>query len=309
MQKFFVPKRLIGLMGLVALLSASLLCSPVPAAGQDPQYRPTIPPPTATPLPGVGPTTGLPPSLHGIVINWGFRNEPSIPVQVSGADWRLDTTSDATGYYLFERLGNDVVWLNVVPSEGSNVKPLTTDVAVRPAIGEETIVNLGVYEGSEALPLPVTHTIEASATQVQPGDRVTFTVHIKNNLETPMTHVQLTDYLPAGLGFVSADSDHGPMNYADNLVIVRLGSLKPGDEATVTIVTLVEPDGAESWELTNRSSLLYRESVATQAAATVTVSGGATSELPVTGVGLPLAALGLGALLVTARRLRTHWAR
>ncbi len=326
MRKLATLERFTGLMGLVALLLASLLLLPAPAAGQDPENRPTIQPPTTAP-PQAGQTGKLLPSLHGTIINWGFRNEPNVMVRVSGADWHLDTTSDATGHYLFERLGNDVVWLDVVPPEGSNAKPLTTDVAVRPAVGDETVVNLGVYEGEAPLPLPIAHTMEASPAQALPGDRVTFAVHVKNNLETPITHVQLTNYLPTGLSFVSADSSHGPVEYADGLVVARLGTMGPSDEAEVTIITLVEPHSDESWELTNRSSLIYRESVVTQATAKVAVSltaavsdepSGEAPEsvpdespimLPVTGIGLPLAGVGLGVFLLAVRWLRTHSAR
>lgn len=306
MHKFSTLERSMGLVGLAFLLFASLLWIPAPAAGQGPEGRPTIPPPTAIPTPDTVLSASFLPSLHGTVINWGFRNEPYIPVRVSGDDWHLDTAGDAAGRYMFERLGNDVVLLNVLPSEGSNLTPLTTDVAVRPIAGNETVVNLGLYEGAEPLPLPATHTMEASPAQAQPGDRVTFTVYVKNNLDIRLTHAQLTDRLPSGLGFVSAESDHGSVDYADNLVVASLGDLEPGDEATVTIVALVEPDGGESWALINRSSLLYRESIATQAVVTVTVSAGQVSELPVTGLGLPLAALGLGALMMVVRRLRTH---
>ena len=325
MRKLATLERSTGLMGLIALLLASMLLLPAPAAGQDPENRPTIQPPTVPPQPGqIG---KLLPSLHGTIINWGFRNEPNVMVRVSGADWHLDTTSDATGHYLFERLGNDVVWLDVVPPEGSNAKPLTTDVAVRPAVGDETVVNLGVYEGEAPLPLPIAHTMEASPAQALPGDGVTFTVHVKNNLETPITHAQLTNYLPTGLSFVSADSSHGPVEYADGLVVARLGTMGPSDEAEVTIITLVEPGSDESWELTNRSSLIYRESVVTQATAKVAVSltaavsdepSGEAPEsvpdespimLPVTGIGLPLAGVGLGAFLLAVRWLRTHSAR
>lgn len=306
MHKLSTLERSIGLLGLTALLLASLLWSPAPASGQEPEERPTLPPATATPPPIPGSNTNLHPSLHGATINWGFRNEPGVVVQVSGVDWQMDATSDDTGYYFFERLGNDVILLNVVASETDKFKALTTDIAIRPLAGDETIVNLGVYEGKEPLPLPVTHSMEVSAAQVQPGDRVTFSIHVKNNLDTLITHAQLTDYLPAGLGFVSAESDHGSVDYADNLVVAKLGNLDPGSEATVTIVALAQPDGGESWELTNRSSLLYRESIATQATATITVVAGPTGELPVTGLGLPLAALGLSALLLAARKLRTH---
>jgi uncharacterized repeat protein (TIGR01451 family) len=319
MRKLAMFERFLRLVGLVVLLLASVLWIPTPVVGQGPEDRPTIPPPTATSQPVR--TNKLLPSLHGTIINWGFRREPTVLVQVNGTDWHLDTTSDAAGYYLFERLGNDVAWLNVVPHEGSNAKPLTTDVAVRPAAGDETVVNLGVYEGQEPLPLPVTHTMEASTAQARPGDRVTFTVHVKNNLRTPITHVQLTNHLPEGLSFVSADSNHGPVDCADRLVVARLGDIAPSDEAEVTIVTLVEPRSDETRELTNRSSLLYRESVVTQATVAVTVSGGPAGELPgavsdessavlpVTGTSLPLAGVGLGALLLALRGLRTHLAR
>ncbi len=311
MYKLPTLERFMGLVGLAALLFVSLLWIPAPVTGQGPEDRPTIAPPTATPGPlsGESVSSGAPPSLRGTVINWGFRDEPNIPVRLSGADWYLDAVSDAAGRYVFERLGNDVILLNVLPPEGSSAKSLTTDLAVRPAIGEETVVNPGLYEGDEPLPLPVNHTMEVSPSQAQPGDRVTFINHLKNNLDIPITHAQLTDYLPAGLGFVSAESDHGPVNHADNLVVAHLGTLDAGDEATVTIVALVDPDSSESWELTNRSSLLYRESVATQAQTTITIFGGQADELPVTGFGLPLTALGLGAIMVALRRLRTHAAR
>lgn len=68
--------------GLGGLEAEEMRRSPGPAA-----------PPTATPTPGDGLSAGYPPSLHGTVINWGFR-------------------------------------------------------------GDETVVNLGVYEGDEPLPLP-----------------------------------------------------------------------------------------------------------------------------------------------------------
>jgi uncharacterized repeat protein (TIGR01451 family) len=162
--------------------------------------------------------------------------------------------------------------------------------------------------------------MKASTAQARPGDRVTFTVHVKNDLATPITHVQLTNYLPEGLSFVSADSNHGPVDCADKLVVARLGDIAPGDEAEVTLVTLVEPRSDETWELTSRSSLLYRESVVTQATVAVTVSGpsgelpGAVSDessavLPVTGASFPLAGVWLGALLLALRGLRTHLAR
>jgi len=80
---------------------------------------------------------------------------------------------------------------------------------------------------------------------------------VKNKLDTRITHAQLTDHLPTGLSFVSAESDHDSVDYADNLVVAHLGNLDPGDEVKVTVVALVEPDGGESWELTNRSSLLF----------------------------------------------------
>jgi len=309
MRRFAALRAFSGLTVLLALLLAVALGTPTPAASQGPEDRPTVQPPTPTPLPSL--TTGLPPSIHGVIINWGFRNEPNVPIRASGADWYLDTASDTTGYFVFERLGNDVILLNIVAPQDSPYQPLTADVAVRPIAGDETVVNLGVYEGEQSLPLPVTHTMQASATEALPGDRVTFTAHIKNNLETAITHVQLTNLIPSGLGYVSAESDHGPVDYADNLVIARLGTLGPDEEAIVSFVTLVEPNHGESWELTNRSSLLYRESAATQATVTLSVSRGPADELPVTGIGIemPLTGLGLAALLLIARRLRTHTLR
>ena len=78
----------------------------------------------------------------------------------------------------------------------------------------------------------------ASPTSVSYGGSVTFTLRAKNNGPGIARNVVVTDPIPAGLTFVSADS---PCGFASGTVTCALGSLNPGQEVILQVRVTVDP--------------------------------------------------------------------
>jgi uncharacterized repeat protein (TIGR01451 family) len=88
-------------------------------------------------------------------------------------------------------------------------------------------------------PLPdVEITKTADPTAVSYGDTVTYTLKAKNNGPDPANNVTVTDPLPTGVSFVSADS---PCVNASGTVTCELGTLQPGEEVTLEVKVKVDP--------------------------------------------------------------------
>jgi len=325
----------------VALLAAALLCLSAGLSTPDPavaQPRPTLTPTTSSTQPG---PTALPSaapceSICGQVINLENNGgEPAQSVRFSGAGWSVETTSDGNGNYAYGRLGTEVGLLNLVVPEGSDLHPVTTDIAIAPVPGWPIVVNLGAYRTSWRGPLLVP-TAWASPSWVRPGGQVTFTVRVENRLPTKISGVMVTDLLPGGLALIGVTSDRGDTSRAGNYGAAFIGDLGPGETATVLLIADVDDD-APSGTVRNRVSLIYREHAAGQAVASVTVGwtppATPTSEaegrttasatpastptpgtlpvtgpsfLPVTGYGLTAVGVGLafGATALLARHIR-----
>ena len=66
------------------------------------------------------------------------------------------------------------------------------------------------------------------------GADLTYNVRVKNNGDLPATGVRLTDVLPAGATFVSANTDRGSCS-GTTTVVCEVGTLAGGEEANVTI--------------------------------------------------------------------------
>ncbi|HMU27219.1 MAG TPA: isopeptide-forming domain-containing fimbrial protein [Solirubrobacterales bacterium] len=69
------------------------------------------------------------------------------------------------------------------------------------------------------------------------GDTVTYTLKAKNNGPDPAANVVVTDVLPAGVSFVSADS---PCTEASGTVTCALGTLAAGEEVTLEVKVTVD---------------------------------------------------------------------
>jgi uncharacterized repeat protein (TIGR01451 family) len=302
------------LFGALAIGSASAPVPPVLAQGPPPRPSPPPQPPVAppdrpTPPPPAGPTVpgqpgaaeGVPSApcstLHGFVLNWGYRNEPKLPVTLDGDSWRSQKLTDDNGYYGFECLGVGIGLLNPVAPPG--LHSLTSDVAIRLGYQPDFEVNLGLY-GSQAVPaLEVIPTLAVSPGDASPGETLTYTIsvaHIPQSpaADHPMEGVMVTDLLPDSLLPVEATSTAGTVELWGNLLTAGVGTMSPGQAVTVTLVARVRESSLPGTAIVNRASLIYHDHVASQTqpvAVTVGGQGQAASPppaiLPVTGGEFP----------------------
>ena len=212
MNDFCRPKRdafiFITIILFVAL-SLSLLWLP-PSADAGPGLqppRPTLPsgPPGGEPG-GEGGEPGRPPgtTIHGWVVNWNYHTEPHAKVRLRGGGWDLEAFSDDNGYYYFKGLGVDNVFLNLALPEGSDLTPMTTDLALRTKGSDQLVVNLGFYTGPTAPGWPVDIGISVEPASAVQGDTVLYTIQVMNGLPHGISQVLVTDYLPEGLAPVEA---------------------------------------------------------------------------------------------------------
>lgn len=205
-------------------------------------------------------------------------------VHLRGQDWRVQTTTDITGQYAFDGLGQGIALLNLVLSEG--FLPLTTDVAVRLGYVSDLTVNLGFYAAGETpdpSPAPV---LTADRATTSPGETVVYRIHARYEADagSALSNVLLTDLLPEGMTVTSVETNRGSVETWGNLVTVDVGEFVPGEEVTVTLTARVADDLADGMTLTNRATLISSEGLATQSAAvTITVGQGSPAVLPETG--------------------------
>lgn len=210
-------------------------------------------------------------TVHGVVINWGYRNEPKVPVTLGGPGWQTQKLTDDNGYYASDCLGEGVALVNAVSPPW--LRPMTTDVAIRLGYRQDFEVNLGVY-GGEVAPAPeVRPAMTVSTNLVQPGETVTYTIRVTNTLSArlPMGEVMVTDLLPEALTPVTASSTIGPVEWWGNLLTADIGTLLPGQTVTIVVTGKARADSPSVPEISNRASLLHTGHVAVQSP-TITVS-------------------------------------
>lgn len=274
------------------VLIAGLILMPVPAIAQDPPPdRPDSPPSRPDPPPsrpdppvtrlGGGdkekPDRDAPASLcstvYGVVTNWGYRNEPKLPVDISGADFLMQKTTDDNGFYASDCMGLGIGLVNVTVPPGLN--PLTSDVAVRLGYRSSFEVNLGIYgDGvTPSLQFPV---MTASETSVAPGEMLSHTIGVSNAVGSPIWEDAIvTDLLPGALTPTTVTSTRGTVEIWDNLITADLGDLQPGQGATIIITALVQPDVPPGSTISNRATLIYKDHLAVQTTLiTMTVEAG-----------------------------------
>lgn len=201
-------------------------------------------------------------AIYGTVTNWGYRNEPKVPIELSGAGWRTEMTSDDNGFYGRGGLGIGIGLVNLKAPPWC--RSTTHDVAVRFDGYRAFEVNLVCYGGETPPVLPVTPVVSADRLHASPGEQVTYTVTVTNSLSHPMAGVTLTALLPPEVEDVEAWSGQGSTEVWDNLVTAEIGWLEMGEMAQVTIVATVEEGTPAGTVLTHRASLLYTAGLTAQ---------------------------------------------
>ena len=304
--------------GLVGLLAA-LLARPVASSSAGPfrqtatASRPTITltplvptPNTATPAPPAAPVgPDQSPALSGFAwINGNvFTPAAGVPVRFAGDGFELATLTDASGYYQFAQVGQDMGVLNI-SSDGSAWKASAKDVALSVPPGVSLQVNFSASEGTPEVG-PKLLGVSVNPSLVGAGQTVTVIIKAINSTHAKLSGVWLTHALPDGLSLSGAATDRGDALTAGRLAMADLGDLAPGDSATFTIVALAPNAGGPQGGFAVTASLFSREGVAVQASTSLTGMGGPAG-LPVTGLneGLVWIGLALAALLIGAHQAR-----
>lgn len=242
------------------------------------------------------------PSLAGYVWVNGDVFVPAIgvPVRFAGDGFELAATTDTNGYYQFEQIGQDTGFLNL----GGDWKASVKDVALSVPAGASLHVN---FSASKASPEkgPNLLSVSVSPTVIGAGQTATMTIKATNSTESKLSGVWLTHWLPEALSISGAKTDRGDTRTVRRLAMANLGDMAPGDSATFTIVVTALNDGGPVGNQSLNVSLISREGVAVQAAASLRGMGGPPT-LPVTGSGEWLVVVGvtLAALLAGVRSVR-----
>jgi len=194
--------------------------------------------------------------------------------------------SPATGVTLTDTLPSAVAFVSANPSQGncseaggivtcaignlSNSAVATATIVVTPT-ATGTITNGASVTATE--PDPASSNNSASVvTTVNPsadlsltksdapdpafhGTNVAYTLTVANGGPSPATSVTLTDTLPSGVRFVSAQSSQGNCTEASGVVTCNIGNLTNGGSATATLVIVATAPGA----ITNVASVVATE--------------------------------------------------
>jgi len=123
----------------------------------------------------------------------------------------------------------------------------------------------GIYYGDVNVtvvrcPFTLTKTAN-SADRVKPGDQFTYTINYHNATENgtqTLTHVVLTDYLPAEVNFVSASTGYRYISAA-RTVQWNLGTLQPNTGGSVTVTVTVGNTRPSTGYMTNTAKITATE--------------------------------------------------
>ena len=97
--------------------------------------------------------------------------------------------------------------------------------------------------------------VSTSPDAVKPGDRLTYTIIVRNQGPTDASNVTLTNSLPAGVDLFFASSNRGNCAESNHVVTCNLGTLASADVITVKLITTV----TAATVLTNTASVTATE--------------------------------------------------
>lgn len=135
-------------------------------------------------------------------------------------------------------------------------EPFTVTVnADSDATGESAAASVEVASVAPADGLVLTHAAEPAGT-VRPGARIAYTLTIRNAFDFPLNGIRVRDDLDPDVSFVSGSDD-----YTRSTHVARwdLGTLAPGESATVRLETRVSRAAADDTVITNRFAVTAQE--------------------------------------------------
>ena len=217
--------------------------------------------------------------MQGVVLNWGYRNEPDVTVRLSDYGYEASQVTSTEGRYDFRGLGAGYAVLQPLLSDSQRqqLNVYTNEVAVRLRCEAQPVANLGLYSGNVPPHPPASLTVAADPTTARPGDEVRFHFVVRNGLPTGISKVMVTDLFPAPLSIVEAQVGRGAAEVLDGrMLALDVGAMSSGEEVTATVTVKIDETALPGQEAVNRTSLLYAESMADQVVTNLMVSRGVT---------------------------------
>jgi uncharacterized repeat protein (TIGR01451 family) len=185
----------------------------------------------------------------GSVAIQGARVTDTMPKEFSDVRWTCEASPNSSCANP-EGSGNLDVLVNL--DSGSNITFSITGLLSSDAVG--TIANTATVSAPQSVTDPdlsnntatdsdeitalsdllVSKTVNAS--QATMGDPVTYTIRVRNLGPSDATQTMLKDQLPAGLNLLESSSEQGSCELASKILNCNLGTLKVGQDVTITLV-------------------------------------------------------------------------
>ncbi len=190
--------------------------------------------------------------LAGVPVIWSLT-DGTPDATLNGQPSEVSTVTDAAGV-------SSVVLEQVTPATGDN----TIYVSVLHSTGDELYSRI-VTKTWQAPSLNITKDGPAS---VGLSRTANYVISVTNEGDRTATGVTLTDTLPAGMSYVSADPE--PSETGDGTVVWSLGDLEPAGNALVSVTLSADAVG----EMTNTASAISTEGFTGEGATTTMVIPG-----------------------------------
>ncbi|MEM7474590.1 MAG: SdrD B-like domain-containing protein [Planctomycetota bacterium] len=144
-----------------------------------------------------------------------------------------------------------------------NVDPAATGTLSNTATVSADETEIDTSNNSATEPTTINSTVDLQITKVDnasvvaAGGSLNYEIVVLNNGPSTATSVVLTDALPTGLAFVSGVSTAGNVVESGGVVTVDIGTLAPGNSATINLNTTV--DASATGTITNVASVAAAE--------------------------------------------------
>jgi uncharacterized repeat protein (TIGR01451 family) len=98
-------------------------------------------------------------------------------------------------------------------------------------------------------------------TQVNPGDALTYALHVANTGSVAATNLVITDVLPEGVSYASGSASIAEGSRTNQMLVWTSLSLGPGEEVTIEIPVTVDPQAEDGDVLLNSAEAQYENNL------------------------------------------------